>query len=832
MNYSFVERYAIAGSGDSYEVQNHTSFLSDMTDGKITRINCTRPDDLVETCVELHGQPDEPTLYFSRTRRMPWFRHFKVNREVLSDPEDTDSEIIDEHIIPFLAKRNILYRDYYELDVEGDSLITHIYSYDQGEDLYIILVSPALSHVWNEKYRDNVSEIQEDSILRLPVYRSSMSYWGSHDGQNYRDVPDGVDDTLLRQLYEDLFDPERFHILCDSKSKANEENLTLTLIDLLDDNHVMQDINMFRDIGVAYLNCSQRSVPYAMHRWTQRFKEYLMGDDTFKFPDGSLSLLDMRDHLNKSRSPVSWKTMEMYLRRSDYHVASKWHQRWMKETDIDDEKDHYSVAQLFYKLSFSKLVFSPSQNQWYIHDGVKWTVDYKECYISDELPTEFRHSLCNLVEQLDHDAEIVEPVAADKYRKMATALDNVIGNLLSINYIMNIVKASKSVFMNSRFSKLLDADPDVLNTPTCIIQFVQGQKPIIRKTTAEDYVSKVTSVRYNRSLNEGSQSVMMANDLIDKLFPDPDTKHEVMKILCYLAYGGNRYKKFFVMTGPKDTGKSTFKKFLSDIFSSDEDTGYARDVPISVLSREPKQGAPAPELVQCDKARIAVFTEPDDTVSFNNGTLKAITGGDSFFARGLYQSGGVIKSEFKLILQCNKIPPLMHFDRPTLERFVIIPFETLFTTRAPTDPEEQRARREYPLNPDFYKQNDLICEGLFWLMLNYTEHLDREGITLENSSEMLQRYNSYVRLNNKFADFVDHNIRQTDSGSITEKIVFRAYRSWYKTEWRRNNTESDEKLRQEFNILLGESEEMNLNGVHDRVWRGYTIDLGDTMNNM
>ena len=839
MTTTFKENYSINTSDDSAEVQSYTSFIY-MKDGKRNvKLNCQKLDQIIASFEDLYDTDDEPELFLSINNKTPWYKHFEVNRNVVEDilmnPEmgidDTD-DAIDFSIREYLEERNNLYHIYYDLD--SDCLDTYVYSYNKNQRQFIVMLTPSISKQWDYLKGLGKFDLAKKYIRTCPLFNSKMNFIGLFDDQSRTTNNEEIN---VGDMYRSICEPDNFKVLCDVDRKPNREFLTTTLIDLMNVDIIVNDIDMFKDIGLAYLSVSDNSVPYAMYRWKKKFKDYIK-DGYMIFKDGTeMSLLDMRDHLNRSKSKVSWKTMEMYLRQQDPELANKWRIRWYRETTPNDNGDHYSVSLLLYKMCFDKFIFSPVENEWFLYDGGIWTKDSKACSIGGEIPTRFVGELKRYVSTFSSIIQ-VGPAQLDKHIKMVVDIfegyekvPGILTKLNQITYINNVITMAKSIFSDVKFASLLDTDINVLNTPKNIIIFNDKDKPIVRTATGEDYVSKCTGVNYNTDLTWESRSVVMAQDLLNKLFPIKETRHEVLKVLSYLLYGGNRYKKFIVMTGPKDTGKSTFKKFLCDILSSDGNTGYSRDVPVSVLVKENDRGAPSPEIVQCTKTKVAWFSEPDGTVTFNNGLIKGISGGDSFFARGLYQAGGIISPDFKMVLICNGVPPLKNFDRPTLERFLFIPFSSIFVNNAPEDEEEQYRTRRFPLDPDFYKQNDMICEGLLWIMIQYSEHLEAEGLCPENSEEMMEAYEAYERLNNKFAHFVDECVESGDDNELDEKTILMEYKSWYKkTTKSKFVADTDQHIIREFEYILGARED-SLRGIERKVWPGYRI-KSDRFNSM
>lgn len=833
---TFLENYSITRSDDDGEVQRLTSYISCKQQGSYIPLNCQQIDGLIEDCVNAHGTDIEPELFFTlHSRFTPWFKHFELNAPSDEDSEVTEIEddVIIDYIKTYLSERNMIIKDYYRVS-ENVDLTTLVWSYTIGEIEYVVMVTPGLSNNWN-KLITNRLPIEGISIPSLPIYRSTMTYWGRDDSNTF--LSGGRMNTdIVRSIYTDLFKVDSFLHTLDQDHNINPENLTESLIELLDDSVVMNDIDIFKAIGEAYLNVSRSSIPYAMYRWKRRFEEYLK-DDQFTFGEESMSLLDMRDHLNRSRSAISWRTMALYLRQYNSSVYDQWHIRWLKESYIDEHTDHHSVAVWLYKMTYDRFQYSSSDDKWYSYANNIWEVDYSHCAIHQVIPTTFRSHLTTIKNSFIRlsTSDYLHKCVQDRYSDLAGSICSVLSKISMVTYISNIVKIAKPIFVNRQFVKLLDADSDTLNTPGQLLRFDPGKPPIVRQATSEDYVTKVTATRYNKNLNWESKSVKMAKEWIEMLFPISSTRNEVLKTLAYLMAGGNRLKKFIIMSGPKDTGKSTFKRILTDVLSDDDQTGYSKDVPISVIAGQPKPGALMPELVQCKNAKTAWFTEPDDSVSLNNGILKGITGGDSFFVRGLYKDGGKVGSDFKLLMQCNRIPLLNSFDRPTLERLFIIPFETIFTIDAPTDPEEQRRTRRYVLNPDFYKQNDLICEGLLWIMVQYIPILHAEGLDHRNSEEMTRVYDAYERVNNYFLDFIDIYLSKVDDGvvaSVSSKTVIRQFKMWYRKTYNKQFSNTDEHIIDELSRALGPLQDYNYNGIVDRIWSGWTLNIEDSGSSM
>src|SRR5690606_1722159 len=151
-----------------------------------------------------------------------------------------------------------------------------------------------------------------------------------------------------------------------------------------------------------------------------------------------------------------------------------------------------------------------------------------------------------------------------------------------------------------------------------------------------------------------------------------DMLHHFLKFCASCLRGGNNDKIFPIWTGDGDNSKSMMVKLFESTFGE-----YCLKFPVQMLSEKAaNSGGPTPQLARAKGSRIAFLDEPEDDVTLNKGIIKRFTGGDSFFARLLQDNGGDIKSTFKMILTCNKVPVITNPDPAIKKRVTLFPYES------------------------------------------------------------------------------------------------------------------------------------------------------------
>jgi P4 family phage/plasmid primase-like protien len=391
-------------------------------------------------------------------------------------------------------------------------------------------------------------------------------------------------------------------------------------------------------------------------------------------------------------------------------------------------------------------------------------------------------------------------------------VQKIIANLKSAPYKNNIMKECMEVFYDRRFRQKLDTNP-------YLVAFKNGvydlKLNIFRSGRPEDFLSRAMPINYT-IFTETDEKVMDVYNFLEKVFPDKSILRYFMDMASDVFVGGNHQKVVLFWTGDGDNGKSVtqsiFEKMLGELaikFSTTLLTG-----------KKTQTGGANPELARAGNGvRWAVLEEPDGDEQINIGTMKSLSGNDSYWARDLFEKGKATREMipmFKLIFICNKLPKLRYSDKATWNRIRVIPFESVFVRPGEPCPEtyeEQLREKRFPMDKQFGKKIPDMLEAFAWVLL---EH--QKKVTTRFEPEKVRQATAvYRRQNDVYRQFVDECIKDCDDSSIRLVELYSQFKEWFKEEGfpisqQPNKTE----VKDYFENIWGDSEKGSK-------WTGYRI---------
>jgi phage/plasmid-associated DNA primase len=199
----------------------------------------------------------------------------------------------------------------------------------------------------------------------------------------------------------------------------------------------------------------------------------------------------------------------------------------------------------------------------------------------------------------------------------------------------------------------------------------EWKRPIINYRN--HYITLRTTVKYpeNVNLNRGLEALERFLRLVTGVafFGEAQFRNTFQWILQFLGrllIGKNVRKEFIVLVGVKDSGKTTFVKFLEHIFGSYSAIISDNIMYASTFSKISK------ELYSVKDKRLLIYSEGSSPKKVNTQTLKRITGDTSISLNdktSSFEIGG------KIIEDTNYIPrPDEEKDEAFKNRIMIIPF--------------------------------------------------------------------------------------------------------------------------------------------------------------
>ncbi len=186
----------------------------------------------------------------------------------------------------------------------------------------------------------------------------------------------------------------------------------------------------------------------------------------------------------------------------------------------------------------------------------------------------------------------------------------------------------------------LDADPMLLNVANGTLNLKTYD---LRPHDPGDFQTKIASVPYvpEARCDRWKRA-------LEKSLPDPEMRAFFQRVMGYALQGGQEEKRFVLIHGPRDGGKSTFVDSCIRTLgtsarkgdgSSDDDSGgvtryYAETTSIETFGRQGTGNKP--ELAYLMGARVVVVNEIPEWKALESRTMKAWTGGDAIEATPKY----------------------------------------------------------------------------------------------------------------------------------------------------------------------------------------------------
>jgi phage/plasmid-associated DNA primase len=369
---------------------------------------------------------------------------------------------------------------------------------------------------------------------------------------------------------------------------------------------------------------------------------------------------------------------------------------------------------------------------------------------------------------------------------MIKKITTLIAKLKTYSFKTNVMHEAMELFHDDRFEHIVNTNPELLGMLDCVIE-VCGNRAYARPGKPEDYVSLCTGLPYLKDLTWESDIVVRLMRWMRQVFVDESLRDYFLKMSASCLKGRNSDKIFPIWTGEGNNSKSMIVKLFEACFGT-----YCIKFPTSVITgKRTQSSAPMPEMARAKSTRIAIIQEPDDDEVIRGGMLKELTGGDSFFARALHDNGGDVQAMFKLILMCNKIPPIPTGGKAVKNRTRILPFMSTWVTNAPEDEAEQYSRRLFKMDPFFEKQIPNLAKAFMWVMVQYYPRYMNEGLSeppiIQDHTRQYWQENDIYQLfiNDCLVPvYIVENGQTTDrldpSATLLQTEVYREFKNWFK----------------------------------------------------
>lgn len=227
----------------------------------------------------------------------------------------------------------------------------------------------------------------------------------------------------------------------------------------------------------------------------------------------------------------------------------------------------------------------------------------------------------------------------------------------------------------------LDSHMGLICCPNGIVDLATGS---LFEHRQDLYITNCTGVAY-----DPDATAALLDEFHATFLPNAEVAAYVYQLIGAALWGGNRGKRFLVITGDTGTGKSMWTSGVKAALGT-----YAASVNSSVF-RGTLGDAPRPDLLHVVRKRLAIAEEGSRQWELHTDQVKRITGGDSIVARAM-RSDRMIERvpDFTPLLVTNEMPHIKGADEAVRRRILALPFN-------------QRVARE-----DITKKAEFVHDGL------------------------------------------------------------------------------------------------------------------------
>ena len=258
----------------------------------------------------------------------------------------------------------------------------------------------------------------------------------------------------------------------------------------------------------------------------------------------------------------------------------------------------------------------------------------------------------------------------------------------------------RSALMTELKSHFLDNEfGDTIDQHEHLIGFYNGVYDLATKTfrniQPSDYLQKSTGWNYSMTYSKTKMEFLISSlktmfvlpyakkqsQIAEGIVPDEWVDDPVgetnfmffMKVLASCLFGGNKYRKLYILIGSGSNGKSVVVTPIGKVFGR-----YKESLDISALTKKKTGANDTSDLPKTRGARMVICNESDQGDSLQTGLVKTLTGNDPITCRELFQNNITFVPQYKIFILTNHTPKVGKMDEAMASRIQLISFPFKF----------------------------------------------------------------------------------------------------------------------------------------------------------
>lgn len=320
----------------------------------------------------------------------------------------------------------------------------------------------------------------------------------------------------------------------------------------------------------------------------------------------------------------------------------------------------------------------------------------------------------------------------------------------SANTVTAVERLARSNPASVASPDAFDADRMILGTPGGTVDLRTGE---LRDACRDDMLTKLTA--YAPALPGTTPDRWLAF-LNEVLGGDRDLIDFMQRAAGYALTGETGEHKLLFLYGTGRNGKSVFLNTLMQVWHD-----YARRVPAATFLHSQTERHPT-DVAGLQGARLAVASELPKGKTWDEGTIKDLTGGDRLTARKMRQDFFEFDPQLTLMIAGNNMPSFRGVDEAIRARVVLVPFTV-------TIPAERR---------DIALPEKLKAEGPAILRWAIEGALEWQRRGLDVPASVAAASAEYFDDEDTLGQFIDDEIRPETGGYVSGEEVHLRFCDW------------------------------------------------------
>lgn len=376
---------------------------------------------------------------------------------------------------------------------------------------------------------------------------------------------------------------------------------------------------------------------------------------------------------------------------------------------------------------------------WYFWDGARWKHDELGVHrlMVQDLLAAIAIRVRAYAETLTDSAMQQKTMTVAKGLQGKTSIENTI----------NLLQPQLAMLRDDFDQELMQ-----LGTPGGVVDLTTGE---LKEASPDNLISRSTAATPRKGPRP------MFDSFISHLTGGDEEMATFLQRYAGYALTGRMEEKVFLygFGSDSDTGKSTFIHILQGVMGE-----YARTVDIETFINS-RKGDTGYTLAQLPGVRLVTATEPKRGQTWDEKTIKTITGGDELQVRAIYGHPFTFQPQFKLLIAGNAEPSLRTVDDAMLRRVLIVPMNEKVT------PEERIDNlAELIIEEEGHAVLQWMVEGA----LEWAEH----GLALpERVAEATQEYGE---AEDSLGEWLSDECELGEDYATHTSVLFESFQRWCK----------------------------------------------------